>query len=286
MIQDWEEVRAINAGIERILSEVEMPEIRVSIAHSLKTAGKRLRPLSVLLLAELNGGTVEKALDAALAMECIHTTSLIQDDIVDEGIKRRGEDTSHEKFGLFLAMVGGDYLISKAMMLISKYDPKTIYAFSKAGMYMAEGELLDVKSRKYKPTEADYFACVRKKTAVMFESSFEMGARIAGVDDGWVERCRVMGLEYGIAYQVVDDLIEYTRIDEDNKKSALQSFILPLVYEERMSRQEAIDRCMRQVEERIARIDLIMKEYPDCDAKRKLAWMVDLLRNYNGVKIK
>jgi octaprenyl-diphosphate synthase len=285
VIQDWEEVKAINAGIERILSEVEMPEIRASIAHSLKTAGKRLRPLSVLLLAELNGGSIEKALDAALAMECIHTASLIQDDIVDEGIKRRGEDTSHEKFGLFLAMVGSDYLISKAMMLISRYDPKTIYAFSKAGLYMAEGELLDVKSRKYRPAEADYFACVRKKTAVMFESSFEMGARIAGVDDERVEKCRKMGLEYGIAYQVVDDLIEYTRIDEENKKSVLQSFILPLVYEEGMSRKEAIDRCMGQVEERIARMDLIMKEYPDCDAKRKLAWMVDLLRNYNGVKI-
>ncbi|AFC99032.1 Geranylgeranyl pyrophosphate synthase [Methanocella conradii HZ254] len=285
-MQDWEEVKAINAGIERILGEVEMPEIRVSIAHSLKTAGKRLRPLSVLLLTELNGGGIDKALDAALAMECIHTTSLIQDDIVDEGIKRRGEDTSHEKFGLFLAMVSGDYLISRAMMLISKYDPGTIYAFSKAGMYMAEGELLDVKSREYKPTEADYFACVRKKTAVMFESSFEMGARIAGAIERCVEKCRTMGLEFGMAYQIVDDLIEYTRIDDENKKSALQSFILPMVYEENMSRQEAIDKCMRQVEERIARVDLLLKEYPDCDAKRKLAWMVDLLRNYNGVKIK
>jgi len=80
----------------------------MSIAHSLKTAGKRLRPVSVLLLAEMNGGGVDEAIDAALAMECIHTASLIQDDIVDEGLKRRGEDTSHEKFGTFLAMVSGD----------------------------------------------------------------------------------------------------------------------------------------------------------------------------------
>ena len=285
-MQDWEEVKAVNAGIDRVIGTVELPEIRMSIAHSLKTAGKRLRPVSVLLLAELNGGRIEDATDAALAMECIHTASLIQDDIVDEGLKRRGEDTSHEKFGLFMAMVSGDYLISRAMMLISKYDPKTVYAFSKAGLYMAEGELLDVKSRKIKPTEADYVECVRKKTAVMFESSFEMGARIAGADENRAELCRQMGLEFGIAYQIVDDLIEFTQIDDETKKSALQSFILPLVYAETMPRQAAIDMCMRQVEERIAKIDKTLAGYPDSPAKRKLLQVVDLLRNYNGVKIK
>lgn len=285
-MQDWNEVKAINAGIDRVIVMVELPEIKMSIAHSLKTAGKRLRPVSVLLLAEMNGGGIEDAADAAVAMECIHTASLIQDDIVDEGLKRRGEDTSHEKFGLFMAMVSGDYLISRAMMLISKYDPKTVYAFSKAGLYMAEGELLDVKSRKYKPTEADYMECVRKKTAVMFESSFEMGARIAGADEKHAELCRLMGLEFGIAYQIVDDLIEFTQIDDENKKSALQSFILPLVYAETMSRQQAIDLCMRQVEERIAKIDKVLAEYPYGEAKQKLVQLVDLLRNYNGVKIK
>jgi octaprenyl-diphosphate synthase len=284
-MQDWKEVKAINAGIDSVVSTVELPEIKMSIAHSIKTAGKRLRPLSVLLLSELNGGDIEKAVNAALAMECIHTASLIQDDIVDEGLKRRGEDTSHEKFGLFMAMVSGDYLISRAVMLIAGYDPKTVYAFSKAGLYMAEGEVLDVKSRKYKPTEADYEECVRKKTAVMFESSFEMGARIAGADDAVAEKCRLMGLEFGIAYQIVDDLIEFTEIDDENKKSALQSFILPLVYAETMTRQEAIDKCMRQVEERIAKVDKTLAEYPDSEAKAKVVEIVDLLRNYNGVKI-
>lgn len=285
-MQDWDEAKAINAGIDRVLSAVELPEIRMSIAHSMKTAGKRLRPLSVLLLAELNDGSIDDALDAALAMECIHTASLIQDDIVDEGLKRRGEDTSHKKFGLFMAMVSGDYLISRAMMLISRYDPKTIYAFSKAGLYMAEGELLDVKSRKYKPAEADYIECIRKKTAVMFESSFEMGARIAGAGEERAEACRLMGLEFGIAYQIVDDLIEYTQIDDDRKKSALQSFMLPLIYAESMPRQEVIDKCMGQVEGRIARIDNALSEYPDGEAKEKLARVVDLLRYYNGVKVR
>jgi octaprenyl-diphosphate synthase len=283
---DWDEAKAIDAGIDRILSDVELPEIRLSIAHSMKTAGKRLRPMSLILLAELNGGSVEEALDAALAMECIHTASLIQDDIVDEGLKRRGEETSHEKFGLFMAMVSGDYLISKAMMLVSKYDHRTICAFSRAGLYMAEGELLDVKSRKYKPTEADYMACIRKKTAVMFESSFEMGARIAGAAEERAEACRLMGLEFGIAYQMVDDLIEYTRIDDDHKKSSLQSFILPLIYAETMPCEAVVDRCMAQIEGRVEKIDGMLAEYQDGEAKEKLGRIVDLLQDYNGVKVR
>ena len=284
-MQDWNETKAINAGIDNLLNDVEMTEIRMGIAHSLKTAGKRLRPLSVLLLAELNDGRAEDALNAALAMECIHTASLIQDDIVDEGMKRRGEPTSHEKFGTFLAMISGDYLISRAMMLISQYNPKTVFAFSKAGLYMAEGEILDVKSRQYKPTEADYIECVRKKTAVMFESSFEMGARIAGAGEERAEMCRLMGLEFGIAYQIVDDLIEFTQMDDEHKKSALQSFILPLVYAESMTREKAVEKCMGQVEERIAKIDGMLNAYPDCDAKSKLGELLGLLKNYNGVKI-
>jgi octaprenyl-diphosphate synthase len=286
-MQEWNETNAINNGIGQLINTVEMPEIKMSIAHSIKTAGKRLRPLSVLLLAELNKkGSAGQALDAALAMECIHTASLIQDDIMDEGMMRRGEATSHEKFGMFLAVLSSDYLISRATMLISKYDQGTVMAFSRAGLYMAEGELLDVKSRKIKPTEADYIQCVRKKTAVMFESSFEMGARIAGADGQRTELCRQMGLEFGIAYQIVDDLIEYIQLDDENKRSALQSFILPLVYAETMSKDEAVEKCMRQVEMRISRIDGMLVNFPDGDAKQKLVQLVDVLRNYNGIKIK
>lgn len=285
-MQDWNEVKAINAGVEALVATVEIPEIRGGVAHSLKTSGKRLRPLTLLLVNEINRGKIDEALDAALAMECIHTASLIQDDILDQGMKRRGEITSHEKFGVFLAMVCGDYLISNAMMLMSKYDPLTVYAFSRSGKEAAEGELLDVKSRMIKPTVDDYIVCVHKKTAAMFESAFEMGARIAGADEGKVRVWREMGKEFGIAYQIVDDLIEYTQIDDETKKSALQSFILPLVYAESMSSSDAVDACMGQVEARINKIDSLLAGFEDGEAKGKLKEVVNLLRNYNGVKIK
>ena len=285
-MQEWNEVKAINAGVEALLATVEMPEIRGGVAHSLKTSGKRLRPLTLLLVNELNRGSPDEALDAAMAMECIHTASLIQDDILDEGLKRRGEITSHEKFGIFLAMVSADYLISRAMMLMSRYDSKTMRAFGRSGLEAAEGELLDVMSRRIKPTVDDYLVCVHKKTAAMFESAFEMGARIGGAGEDKVEMCREMGKEFGIAYQIVDDLIEYTQIDDETKKSALQSFILPLVYAESMSSSDAVDACMGQVEARIRRIDALLEHFEDSEAKSRLKEVIDLLRNYNGVKIK
>lgn len=284
-MQDWKETRAIHDGIDRLLEGVELPEIREGMAHSLKTAGKRLRPLTLLLMAELNGGTIEKALDAAVGMELIHTASLIQDDILDEGLKRRGELTSHEKFGTFVAIVSADYLISRAVVMFSKYDEKSIAAFGRAGLELAEGEVLDVKTRMTKTDEAYYVECVRRKTATMFASCFEIGARVAGVSDEKAELCRKIGEEFGIAYQIVDDLIEFTQIDDETKKSLQQSYILPLLYSETMARDKAVDACMTQVEKRIAFIDASLTQFPDGEAKAKLLDVVDILRKYNGVKI-
>jgi octaprenyl-diphosphate synthase len=284
-MQDWKETKAIQEGIDRFLAGVALDEIRQGMSHSLKTPGKRLRPLTLLLVSELNGGSVERAMDAALGMEFIHTASLIQDDILDEGMKRRGELTSHEKFGIFIAMVSADYLISRAMQMYSGYDSKSVSAFGRAGQQLAEGEVLDVKSRFVKASEAYYVECVRLKTASIFASCFEVGARVAGASEEKAQICFRMGEEFGIAYQIVDDLIEFTEIDDANKKSLQQSYILPLVYMESMSREQAIGACMAQVERRIAAIERDLDTFPDGEPKQKLRQVIDILRKYNGVKI-
>ncbi len=265
---------------------METGEIRQGMAHSLKSPGKRLRPLTLLLVAELNGGTIERALDAALGMEFIHTASLIQDDILDEGMKRRGELTSHEKFGIFIAMVSADYLISHAMQLYAGYDSGSVMAFGRAGKELAVGEVLDIKSRFAGASEDYYVQCVHLKTASIFASCFEIGARAAGADEEKAQLCFRMGDEFGIAYQIVDDLVEFTQIDDENKKSLQQSYILPLVYMETMSRDQAVDACMAQVERRIAAIEEMLKSFPDGEPKQKLRQVIDILRSYNGVKIK
>jgi octaprenyl-diphosphate synthase len=285
-MQEWTETKAIASGIDRFLASVETDEIRQGMAHSLKTPGKRLRPLTLLLVAEMNGGTIDRALDAALGMEFIHTASLVQDDILDEGLKRRGELTSHEKFGIFIAMVSADYLISQAMQLFAGSDSGSVMAFGRAGKQLAEGEVLDIKSRFVGASEDYYVRCVRLKTASIFASCFEIGARAAGADEEKAQLCFRMGDEFGIAYQIVDDLVEFTQVDDENKKSLQQSYILPLVYMETMPREKAIDACMAQVEQRIAAIEDMMKAFPDGEPKQKLRQVIDILRSYNGVKIK
>jgi octaprenyl-diphosphate synthase len=285
-MQDWKETKAIQEGIDRFLAGVAMDEIRQGMSHSLKTPGKRLRPLTLLLVAEMNGSTIDRAMDAALGMEFIHTASLIQDDILDEGMKRRGELTSHEKFGTFIAMVSADYLISRAMQMYSGYDPKCVVAFGRAGQQLAEGEVLDIKSRFVKASEAYYMECVRLKTASIFASCFEVGARVAGAGEEKAQVCFRMGEAFGIAYQIVDDLIEFTEIDDTNKKSLQQSYILPLVYMESMPREQAIQACMAQVERRIAGIEKMLEAFPDGEPKQKLWQVIDILRKYNGVTIR
>ncbi|MGA9140755.1 MAG: polyprenyl synthetase family protein [Methanocella sp.] len=284
-MQEWKETKAIQEGIDRFLAGVAMDEIRQGMSHSLKTPGKRLRPLTLLLVSEMNGGSIDRAMDAALGMEFIHTASLIQDDILDEGMKRRGELTSHEKFGIFIAMVSADYLISRAMQMYSAYDSKSVTAFGRAGQQLAEGEVLDVKSRFVKASEAYYVECVRLKTASIFASCFEVGARVASASEEKAQTCFRMGEEFGIAYQIVDDLVEFTEIDDANKKSLQQSYILPLVYMESMSREQAIGACMAQVERRIAAIERDLDVFPDGEPKQKLRQVIDILRKYNGVKI-
>lgn len=285
-MQEWAETKAIQEGIDRFLEGIELGEIRKGVSYSLKTPGKRLRPLTLLLVAEMNGGTIDRALDAALGMEFIHTASLIQDDILDEGLKRRGELTSHEKFGTFVAMVSADYLISAAVQMYANYDPGSIIAFGRAGQELAEGEVLDIRSRFAGASEDYYTRCVRLKTASIFASCFEIGARAAGAGEAKAQQCRRMGIEFGIAYQIVDDLIEFTQIDDEGKKSLQQSYILPLIYMETMPREQAIEACMAQVGRRIAAIEDMLKAFPDGEPKQKLGQIINVLRSYNGVKIK
>ena len=183
-MQEWNEVKAINAGVEALVATIEMPEIRGGIAHSLKTSGKRLRPLTLLLVNELNHGSMDEALDAAMAMECIHTASLIQDDILDAGLKRRGEITSHEKFGIFLAMVSGDYMISRAMMLMSHYGPKAVSCLRPIWKRGRRGR---APGREVPPDQSPRWTSISsvfiRRRPPCSSPAFEMGARIAGADE-------------------------------------------------------------------------------------------------------
>ena len=133
-----------------------------------------------MLSAEAFGGTTEEAVNAALAVELVHAASLVHDDILDQGIKRRGTQSALERFGPEAALLAGDWLISRSIELISHYRQPVIAAFSAACMDMAEGELMDLSAAS---SADDYYNCISKKTASLFSASAKIGAMLSGADD-------------------------------------------------------------------------------------------------------
>ncbi len=245
MFADWKEHELIENGLRSLAAESCHLNVGELIDYVLTSPGKRVRPLILLISAEAFGCEAERALDAALAVELAHAASLIHDDILDCGIERRGIPSAVKKFGVEASLLGGDYLISMSIGLISSYGEPAIRLFSKACMDMAEGEMIDL-SRITSPV--GYYQCVTKKTAALFAAAAKLGCLIAGatpLDQSLYER---YGLGLGIAYQIVDDLEEIIGVDQ-GKRSAKKSSTLPRIYSMTYSQEEAIQRCLDAVGE-------------------------------------
>lgn len=184
---------------------------RQLLSGSLRQGGKRIRPILVLLSAEACGAPVWDAIDAAAAVELIHTASLLHDDVVDHASTRRGEPTLHSLWSNKLAVLGGDFILAQALhLLMSSGDLRLLQSMADTVAAMGEGEILQIfQLFDSDVTEEDYLARIRCKTAVLMASSCEMGALLAGVPGTTVEALKTYGMAAGMAFQVVDDLLDY-----------------------------------------------------------------------------
>ena len=209
------------------------------VEHVCNTGGKRIRPIILLLASEICSGSYHQSLNAALAVEMMHSASLIHDDLLDQGLVRRNLPSAPEKFGPSRALLCGDYLIAKSIEFISPYGEKVIRDFGKAGMDMAEGEVLDLRLDDDNFGENNYFKCIYKKTASLFAISASIGAYTGGADEVLAERFNFFGNSLGTAYQIVDDILEFLEVVE-GKESKFTSETLPHVYMKSMSKEEAI----------------------------------------------
>jgi octaprenyl-diphosphate synthase len=121
-VEDFEEYRQINLALAGLIHKMaESSQMKKMLNHVCSSGGKKIRPLILMLSTEVCGGDMNKSIDAALAIELIHSASLIHDDLLDGGILRRGMPSAHEKYGVAAALLCGDFLISKAITLISSY---------------------------------------------------------------------------------------------------------------------------------------------------------------------
>ena len=199
--------------------------------------GKQMRPMFVFLTAKLLGGgkVTERTYRGASVIELIHTATLVHDDVVDDSNQRRGFFSINALWKNKIAVLVGDYLLSKGLLLcIHNEDFDLLKIISVAVREMSEGELLQIeKARNLDITEAIYFEIIRQKTATLLAACCAMGAQSVSDDKEAVEQMRIFGELLGMAFQIKDDLFDYgeTKIGKptgiDIKE---QKMTLPLIY--------------------------------------------------------
>lgn len=276
-VEDFEEYRQINLALPGLIHKMdESSQMKKILNHVCSSGGKKIRPLILMLSTEVCGGDMNKSIDAALAIELIHSASLIHDDLLDGGILRRGMPSAHEKYGVAAALLCGDFLISKAITLISSYGHDAVYEFGSAGMYMAEGETIDIKSVNEEFRQKNYFDCINKKTASLFASSAAIGAYIAGCSKDEALRFHAFGENVGIAYQIVDDLLEFLEELED-KKSTQESVTLPQIFNRALGREEAVKRTIAEVYRYVGFAKDLLSTFRPCPAREKLLLITDYI---------
>ncbi len=276
-IENLEEFLVIKASMDGLVASMEDgSKMKKMMLHVCSAGGKSIRPIILMLCTEICGGERNKSVNAALAIELIHSASLIHDDVLDDGIIRRGVESAHMKYGVPAAILCGDFLISKAISLISSYGTDSVLEFGRAGMYMAEGETIDISSAGTDFGRKDYFECISKKTASLFAASAAIGAYVAGADRETAMKFRAFGESVGNAYQIVDDLLEYLDRLED-KHSTYESVTLPLLYRKSMVHEEAVRLTVQNVLEHVERAKRILDGFDDSDAKDKLLMISNLI---------
>ena len=203
--------------------------------YIIKRKGKQLRPMFVFLCAKLHGEVNESTYRAAALVELLHTATLVHDDVVDESLERRGFFSINALWKNKVAVLVGDYLLSKGLLLSTGAgDIKHLEILSAAVKQMSEGELLQMeKARKLNLKEDIYFEIIRSKTASLLSSACCVGAWSTSKDESIAEKMRLFGEKVGIAFQIKDDLFDYGNADigkptgNDIKEKKLT---LPLIY--------------------------------------------------------
>jgi octaprenyl-diphosphate synthase len=194
----------------RLLSDVSLiPEVS---AHLVDSGGKRLRPLITLATARMYGASGSAQIKLAAAVEFIHTATLLHDDVVDESALRRGSASANKIWGNKPSVLVGDFLFSRAFQLMVDADSLPVLGvLANASAIISEGEVLQLRvTRNLATTESDYLEVISAKTAALFSAAAQSGAMIAGAHDTDARSLASYGRNLGIAFQLVDDALDYS----------------------------------------------------------------------------
>jgi octaprenyl-diphosphate synthase len=193
---------------EPLLSEISL--------HLIAGGGKRIRPAVALLVFKACGGEdVTDMLDVAVALELIHSATLLHDDIIDGGKTRRGRASAFSRYGLANTLVTGDFLFSKAFELCGRFEEAIVRWAADACISLTEGEVMQGRFRRNPAvTTDDYLEIIARKTASLFSQGARVAAHLAGLGSDGADAMWACGFNIGMAFQIVDDLLDVEG-DED-----------------------------------------------------------------------
>lgn len=230
------ELPAINGFLAQETEKLDML-VRPAAAHVLSAGGKRLRPVLAILCARALGLRGETIYPLACSLEFLHSATLLHDDILDGAVLRRGKTAAHMVFSRTETVLAGDVLLALANMLVASYgDPRLTSCLSEAIMRTVIGEVAEIANTRDMDSSLEtYLRIITGKTAYLIEASCMAGAMLAGASDELIQAVSDFGLNMGVAFQLVDDAMDYTSPSTVSGKPAggdlrEGKLTLPLIY--------------------------------------------------------
>ena len=197
----------------REVAENSPSGLRERIAQVVERPGKRLRSILLFLLASSNSETkdLERMARVAASVEMLHLASLVHDDVIDSSEFRRGLSSMHSAFGNKIAVLAGDYMLAQSLVFVLEEEDRRIpQSLAKAASSLVAGEILEIDLTKNTDISfEEYIRVIEGKTASLLVSCARCGAILAGYNSEIVEDCEKLGLHFGIAFQIIDDILDY-----------------------------------------------------------------------------
>jgi len=203
----------LSAQMMREVAEKSPEGLRERVTQTVGRLGKRLRSILLFLLAESNGEAkdLKRMARAAASVEMLHLASLVHDDVIDSSELRRGQSSMNSAFGNKIAVLAGDYMLAQSLVFVLEEEDRRIpQNLANAASSLVAGEILEIDHAKNTNISFDeYIRVIEGKTASLLIACTKCGAILAGYDNEIVEDCGKLGLHFGIAFQIIDDILDY-----------------------------------------------------------------------------
>ncbi len=255
-----------------------------ALDHIRQRAGKRMRPMLILLIAKNFGEVTPVTQHSAVGLELLHTASLVHDDVVDESSERRGQASVNATYNNKVAVLVGDYILSTALLHVSySHSEEIVRYLAELGRTLSNGEILQLNSISNDEISEDvYYQVIKQKTAALFEACAGIGAMSAGASQLQIEDAKRFGQNLGIIFQIRDDIFDYYDSMEIGKPTgndmAEGKLTLPVIYALKSTGNEEMMKLARKVKSReivpkeIARLVAFTKENGGIEYADKRMW--------------